>query len=177
MTVHVLKTAGIEEKSSRPKQTYHTKLLPGFELRSLACLLWPINGTMLKRWRPVNETKYGVNGACGRMGQRIIQLAQDDTTLQLVAATDVAAHPAQGTTSARLRDLANCTSPSRPPFRLTCIQMVMIDFSLPEGTMHAVKTCVERRIPLVVATTGHLTPSAATLKELLITLLSCSPLT
>src|SRR5262249_41536482 len=31
----------------------------------------------------------------------------------------------------------------------------MIDFSLPEGTMTALKMCVARRIPLVVATTGH----------------------
>ena len=32
---------------------------------------------------------------------------------------------------------------------------VMVDFSLPEGTMHVLRICVERKIPLVVATTGH----------------------
>ena len=31
----------------------------------------------------------------------------------------------------------------------------MIDFSQPEGTMAVLPTCIERRIPLVVATTGH----------------------
>jgi 4-hydroxy-tetrahydrodipicolinate reductase len=31
----------------------------------------------------------------------------------------------------------------------------MIDFSTPEGTDQVLKPCVERRIPLVVATTGH----------------------
>ena len=31
----------------------------------------------------------------------------------------------------------------------------MIDFSMPEGTMNVLQTCIERKIPLVVATTGH----------------------
>ena len=32
---------------------------------------------------------------------------------------------------------------------------VVIDFSMPEGTMNVLPMCVGRRIPLVVATTGH----------------------
>ena len=32
---------------------------------------------------------------------------------------------------------------------------VMVDFSTPEGTMTVLPVCVRRRIPLVVATTGH----------------------
>src|SRR5262249_56470669 len=32
---------------------------------------------------------------------------------------------------------------------------VLIDFSLPEGTMAVLPVCTGRRIPLVVATTGH----------------------
>src|SRR4029077_4238236 len=32
---------------------------------------------------------------------------------------------------------------------------VLIDFSTPEGTKHALAICLPRRIPLVVATTGH----------------------
>src|SRR5262249_44994589 len=35
---------------------------------------------------------------------------------------------------------------------------VVIDFSLPEGTMAVLPTCVERRLALVVATTGHTPP-------------------
>lgn len=31
----------------------------------------------------------------------------------------------------------------------------MIDFSTPQGTQNALKICLQRRIPLVVATTGH----------------------
>src|SRR5262249_51762600 len=32
---------------------------------------------------------------------------------------------------------------------------VLVDFSMPEGTIEVLKTCVGRRIPLVIATTGH----------------------
>src|SRR5262249_9546020 len=32
---------------------------------------------------------------------------------------------------------------------------VLVDFSSPEGTRHALKTALGRKIPLVVATTGH----------------------
>jgi 4-hydroxy-tetrahydrodipicolinate reductase len=32
---------------------------------------------------------------------------------------------------------------------------VLIDFSVPDGSMAAVKTCEARKIPIVVATTGH----------------------
>ena len=43
------------------------------------------------------KTKIGVNGACGRMGKRIVQLADEDARLQIAAAVDSAAHPEQGT--------------------------------------------------------------------------------
>ena len=37
-----------------------------------------------------------INGACGRMGQRMIALAKEDPQLQLVAAIDAATNPLQG---------------------------------------------------------------------------------
>ena len=42
------------------------------------------------------KTVIGVNGACGRMGQRIIQLAQEDKELTLGAALDAPGHPQLG---------------------------------------------------------------------------------
>ena len=38
----------------------------------------------------------GVNGACGRMGQRIIQLAHEDPELDIGAALEAATHPLRG---------------------------------------------------------------------------------
>ena len=100
------------------------------------------------------KTKIGVNGACGRMGQRIIQLAHEDQSLQLVAAVDSRDHPGQGADageSAGLGKLGVLVSTSIP---LSAHLDVMIDFSMPAGTMAILKTCIDRKIPLVVATTG-----------------------
>ena len=40
------------------------------------------------------KTIIAVNGACGRMGQRIMQLAHADPDLKIGAALDSATHPA-----------------------------------------------------------------------------------
>src|SRR5437773_2804071 len=101
------------------------------------------------------HTIIGVNGACGRMGQRIVQLALEDSALTLGAALEAPGHPQLG------RDIGDVvgagpvgvqvTSSIPPNHRIDAI----IDFSLPEGTMTVLPLCLERKIPLVVATTGH----------------------
>jgi 4-hydroxy-tetrahydrodipicolinate reductase len=101
------------------------------------------------------KTKLGVNGACGRMGKRIIQLAHEDNAFQLVAATDYDGHPDQGHDIGLACYLEKLAVPVTASIPLEVHPDVVIDFSMPEGTMHVLKTCVERQIPLVVATTGH----------------------
>jgi 4-hydroxy-tetrahydrodipicolinate reductase len=101
------------------------------------------------------KTKLGINGACGRMGKRIVQLANEDPALQIVAALDFAAHPEQGAdigSAAGVGPLGVAVTSTLP---LSAHIDVMIDFSIPEGTMSVLKTCIDRKIPLVVATTGH----------------------
>jgi len=101
------------------------------------------------------KTIIGVNGACGRMGQRIIQLAHEDQDLQLGAALDAPSHPQQGRDIGELVGLGRMGFPVAATLPLTQRLHVLIDFSLPEGTMAVLKTCIDRKIPLVVATTGH----------------------
>jgi 4-hydroxy-tetrahydrodipicolinate reductase len=97
----------------------------------------------------------GVNGACGRMGQRIIQLAHEDKDLAIGAALEAPDYLQQG------RDIGEIASIGKlgVPVRAMLVQdqqlNVLIDFSQPEGTMMVLPWCVQRRIPLVVATTGH----------------------
>lgn len=101
------------------------------------------------------KTHIGVNGACGRMGQRIIQLAHDDKSLHIVAALEPPGHPHLG------RDIGEVVGIG--PIGVHVADHVpaekrieaMIDFSAPAGTMTVLPLCVDRRIPLVVATTGH----------------------
>ena len=101
------------------------------------------------------KTIIGMNGACGRMGLRIVQLAHEDKDLQLGAALEAAGHPLAG------RDIGEVAGLG--PLHVVVSHTIpagqrldaMIDFSLPEGTMTALALCRERKIPLVVATTGH----------------------
>ena len=64
------------------------------------------------------KTKIGVNGACGRMGKRIIQLAHEDPSLQIVVAVDFAGNPEQGRdigAAAGIGNLGVPITPSIPP--------------------------------------------------------------
>src|SRR5579885_2381365 len=101
------------------------------------------------------KTLIGVNGACGRMGQRIVQLAHEDKELTLGAALESAGHPQQGRDIGEVTGLGPLGVTVRPDIPLEQRLDVVIDFSTPEGTMAVLPTCVQRRIPLVVATTGH----------------------
>jgi 4-hydroxy-tetrahydrodipicolinate reductase len=98
---------------------------------------------------------FGMNGACGRMGLRIIQLAQEDKSIQLGAALDSARHPALGRDIGEVAGLGKLDVPVRAALPLDERLDVIIDFSTPEGTMSILPTCVQRCIPLVVATSGH----------------------
>jgi 4-hydroxy-tetrahydrodipicolinate reductase len=101
------------------------------------------------------KTIIGVNGACGRMGQRIIALAQEDKEITLGAALDATGHPQLGRDAGEVAGIGNLGVAIRSDLLLEQRLHVMIDFSMPEGTMAILPTCVERRIPIVVATTGH----------------------
>ncbi|HYV35686.1 MAG TPA: 4-hydroxy-tetrahydrodipicolinate reductase, partial [Gemmataceae bacterium] len=101
------------------------------------------------------KTLIAVNGACGRMGQRIVQLVREDKELQLAAALDMPGHPQQGRDIGEVAGIGAIgvfVSNFLPAEQRVD---VLIDFSLPEGTMSVLPVCVERKIPIVVATTGH----------------------
>lgn len=89
-------------------------------------------------------TNIAVCGASGRVGQRIIALAADDPSVHVVAAL---ASPASAG-----REVAGFSLATELPINLRID--AVIDFSTPAGTMAVLKTCVERKIPILVATTG-----------------------
>lgn len=96
----------------------------------------------------------GVNGACGRMGRRVIDLAVGDPDVEVAAAVDSAGHPLQGRDAGEVAGVGPIglkitgDLPDRP-------LDAVIDFSTPAGTMAILPGCVSRRIPLILATTGH----------------------
>lgn len=101
------------------------------------------------------KTTIGVNGACGRMGLRIIQLAHEDRDLAIGAALENADHAQQGQDIGALAGLGKLGIPVASRLDVDTRVDVLIDFSSPEGTDAVLPLCVERRIPIVVATTGH----------------------
>jgi 4-hydroxy-tetrahydrodipicolinate reductase len=109
------------------------------------------------------KTSIGINGAAGRMGQRLVILAREDRELSLAAALEASGHPALGKDIGEVCGLGAIGVEIRPELPLSQRVEVMIDFSAPEGTMHVLPLCLDRKIPLVVATTGH---SAAQKREI-----------
>jgi 4-hydroxy-tetrahydrodipicolinate reductase len=89
------------------------------------------------------------------MGQRILQLAHEDKDLALGAALEAPGHPALGRDAGEVAGLGHLGVPVRTDLPLDQRLDVFIDFSTPEGTRAALNICLPRRIPLVVATTGH----------------------
>ena len=106
-------------------------------------------------------TRLAINGAAGRMGRRLIALGNADPDLRIAAALESPACP-------RLSDDAGTLAGIEPlgvPISagLETDVDVVIDFSLPAGTDAALAVSLEKKLPLVVATTAL---SAEQLKKL-----------
>src|SRR6476619_6947969 len=101
------------------------------------------------------KTHLAINGACGRMGQRLVALAQDEPDLKVVAAVDAPGNPRLGQDAGTVAGISPLGVPITAEVPLSARIDCAIDFSSPAGTLAVLKTCVDRRLPLVVATTGH----------------------
>lgn len=99
--------------------------------------------------------RLAVAGAAGRMGQRIIALAGEDDRFDVMAALEKTGHPRVGD---RIDEL--------PIQDHTDTEIdVLIDFTLPDGTMHWLEFCQARKAPMVIGTTGHTAEQVATIEE------------
>jgi 4-hydroxy-tetrahydrodipicolinate reductase len=96
--------------------------------------------------------KIAVHGAAGRMGQRVIAVASQDSRYQIVAALESATHPALGQDAGLLAGIG--------PLGVLLSVVgesdadVVIDFSVPDAAIAAVTHCLEFKKPMVIATTG-----------------------
>ncbi|MBX7072230.1 MAG: 4-hydroxy-tetrahydrodipicolinate reductase [Pirellulales bacterium] len=93
-----------------------------------------------------------INGAAGRMGQRLVALAAADARLRVVAGLDSPANPRLGEDVGALAGIG--PTGVALTARLDVDADAMIDFSTPAGALAAIETCVARQVPLVLATTG-----------------------
>jgi 4-hydroxy-tetrahydrodipicolinate reductase len=102
------------------------------------------------------KIRLGVNGAAGRMGQRIIALAAADPAFQITGAYEWAKHPRLGEDAGEIAGVGKLGVPISADIGKSLD--VIIDFSTPDGCLNIATQCEARQIPLVVATTG-LTPA------------------
>lgn len=98
------------------------------------------------------KLRLGVNGAGGRMGQRIVALASKDPGFIVTAALENPGSPSLGKDAGELAGIGKIgvlvSSQLDQPVD------VIIDFSVPAGAVAAASLCGDKHIPLVVATTG-----------------------
>ncbi len=93
-----------------------------------------------------------VTGACGRMGQRIIALAQESGAFKMTAAVESAGHERMGTDVGEVVGAGPCGIPvSEAP---SSVPQVMIDFTTPASAEKWLSYCVANKVGMVMGTTG-----------------------
>lgn len=100
----------------------------------------------------MSKTLIAINGAAGRMGRRLVALASADPDLEVAAALEFAKHTELGKDAGVISGFGEIGVPLSATLSAT-VQAV-IDFSVPAGAEAITATCVERKLPLVMATTG-----------------------
>src|SRR5258708_1724955 len=98
------------------------------------------------------KTIIAINGAAGRMGQRLVHLACADKQLTLGAALESLDHPQIDRDIGEICGLGTLGVPVRSTLLVEKRIDALIDFSTPTGTMNVLELCTSRRIPLIIAT-------------------------
>jgi 4-hydroxy-tetrahydrodipicolinate reductase len=88
------------------------------------------------------------------MGRRVIDVGAGDPEVTVAAAVDAPDHPLQGRDAGEIAGVGPTGLKVTADLPDTPLD-ALIDFSAPAGTMAILPACVERGIPIVLATTGH----------------------
>lgn len=97
-------------------------------------------------------TKLAITGAAGRMGMRLVALAREGKTFQLVAAIERGDHSQLSRDAGEIAGIGPIGLPITSDLRSD--PDVLIDFTLPPSMRHWVKTCRDRKIAMLIGTTG-----------------------
>ena len=93
-----------------------------------------------------------IHGAAGRMGQRLIALGSQDEEVKLTAAIESSSHPKVGQDAGLVAGIGELGLSFSPEWGEGTAAVV--DFSVPAGAEAITPICLERKTPLVIATTG-----------------------
>ncbi len=97
-------------------------------------------------------TTLAITGAGGRMGNRLVALAQADPDLELVGAVARAGSSTVEQDAGQVAGVGYLGLPVTD--ELTATPAVLVDFTTPAAFRHWLKACRDRRIAMVVGTTG-----------------------
>ena len=97
-------------------------------------------------------TQIAVTGVAGRMGTRLVALARQGGELEVVTAVERAEHPMQGRDAGEVAGIGQIGVPITTDLRGN--PKVLIDFTTPAATRNWLKVCMDRKIAIVVGTTG-----------------------
>jgi 4-hydroxy-tetrahydrodipicolinate reductase len=100
-------------------------------------------------------TTLAIFGATGRVGRRLIALASGDPELSVVAAIASPGSRFLGQDAGDLAGVGPTGVPIVGELPMDLNVDCAIDFSTPHGTLAALKSCVAKKLPIVIATTGH----------------------
>ncbi len=96
--------------------------------------------------------RIAIHGAAGRMGQRLVSFVSADNDLVLAAAVDAPDHPRLGEDAGFVAGVHSLGVPITD--NLDTAADAAIDFSVPSAAEQFIETCRQKKIPLVVASTG-----------------------
>jgi len=100
-------------------------------------------------------TKVAVTGAAGRMGSRVIALLREDEALQLTGVTEREGHPAVGKDAGEVAGVPSQGIPIQSDLSEVIDDCeVVIDFTVPEASLHHVEIASAKEKAIVVGTTG-----------------------
>ena len=93
-----------------------------------------------------------ITGAAGRMGQRLVALAKQDGGLKVVSATERAGHEVIGRDAGEVAGIGGIGVPITT--ELTGAPEVVVDFTTPAATRQWLRACREKRLAILIGTTG-----------------------
>ena len=102
-------------------------------------------------------------GAAGRVGRSIVAAAVDDSEIELVGALEAAGCSAIGRDAGLVAGVAEVgvAVAETPPAEFD----VLVEFSLPAGTVACLDICRKMNKPIVIGTTGHSEAQLGSLRE------------
>lgn len=97
-------------------------------------------------------TSIAITGATGRMGRRLVALARESGAFTVAGALERADHPDIGRDAGEIAGVGAIGVPLSA--ELMGQPQVLIDFTVPAATRQWLKVCVDRKIAMVIGTTG-----------------------